>query len=151
MSPANFWTRYQKDLIVKNMSDQGPWGGYRAIDWLAEKEHTFNSKVVLAFALKHGWQFMDSINFPTDSLQKWKYYDRHIFPLSSTGFSPPRHNINWEYDHFPRWINSNLTVYEFNTGWEVFEPGTNNSTEKNGFVVINKDGTEMSVYHLWGE
>ena len=37
------------------------------------------------------------------------------------------------------------------TGWITIEPGTDNSVEENGFVLINKDRTQMAVYHLWGE
>jgi hypothetical protein len=33
----------------------------------------------------------------------------------------------------------------------TIEPGTDNSIEENGFVVINRDRTQMAVYHVWGE
>jgi len=42
-------------------------------------------------------------------------------------------------------------VYKFKTGWTTVDPGTDNSIEENGFVIINVKGTEMSVYHLWGD
>ena len=42
-------------------------------------------------------------------------------------------------------------VYTFKTGIVMIEPGTGNSIEVNGFVVLDNEGTEMSVYHLWGE
>jgi len=36
-TPAGFWKSYQKDFLVKNISDQVPWGGHRAIYWKTGK------------------------------------------------------------------------------------------------------------------
>jgi len=53
------------------------------------------------------------------------------------------------YKYFPRLISdTTLKVYILKTGWITVEPGTNNSIDENGFVVLNNDGDEMSVYHL---
>jgi hypothetical protein len=42
-------------------------------------------------------------------------------------------------------------VFKFDIDWVTIDPGTNNSITENGFVLLNKNGTAMSIYHLWGE
>ena len=44
-----------------------------------------------------------------------------------------------------------ISFYSFKTGWVTIQPGTDDSIEVNGFVLLNHDKTEMAVYHLWGE
>jgi hypothetical protein len=73
-----------------------------------------------------------------------------VFPLSSTGFSNI-HSYNSQFADFPRWFGGELTVYRFKTGWVLIDPGGDSSIEENGFVVIKDDGTQMAIYHLWGE
>jgi len=148
--PAGFWTNFKKSLLVKNISDQGPYGGTRAMYWKTDKQNTFISKTILDFASKNGWQFVDSLYFPADSIEKWKLFGEDIFPLSGSGFSPFETN-DYEFKKFPRWITSNIVLYKFKTGWSLLKPGTDDSTEENGFVIINDKGTEMSVYHSWGD
>lgn len=150
MTPANFWTKFQKDYLIKNNSDQGPWGGHRAMYWKAVDRNTFETKDVLDFASNNGWNLTDSSIVLRDSLKKWNYHGKPIFPLSETGFDmiPTNNSI---YRHFPRWIISDIKIYKFKTGWLVYDPSTNESTEENGFVIMNDNSTEMSVYHLWGE
>ncbi len=148
--PAGFWADFQKDFLVENISDQGPRGGHRAMYWKAEKQNTFSSKTVLDFAIKNGWQLTDSLAYKSDSLENWKFLDKPVFPLSFNGLDKiPENDVI--YNHFPGWINTDLKVYKFKTGWTTVDPGTDNAIEENGFVLINDKGTEMSVYHLWGE
>lgn len=149
-TPAGFWKNFKKDLLVKNISDQGPYGGHRAIYWKSDKANDFTSTHVLAFAKKNGWTLVDSSEYNSDQTKKWMYNDKAVFPLTSTGFSDTIEN-NSQLEHFPRWFSGKTTVFKFRTGWVTIEPGTDNSIEENGFVVINSDGTEMAAYHLWGE
>ncbi len=150
LTPADFWTKFQNPFLVENISGQGPWGGHRAMYWKIDKRNTFRSKTVLDFASKNGWQLIDSSAYSSDDLENWKLSNKLIFPLSSNGFDKiSKNDIN--YNNFPRWINSDLKMYKFKTGWIVIDPDTNNSIEENGFVIINDKGTEMSVYHLWGD
>jgi len=107
LTPAGFWANFQKDFLVENISDQGPWGGHRAMYWNADKQNTFCPKSVLDFATKNGWQLTDSSAYKFDILENWKLLDKPIFPLSSNGFDkiPKNDNI---YNNFPRWINTDL-------------------------------------------
>ena len=70
--------------------------------------------------------------------------------MTHLGFKPKTFH-GFSFEKFPRWINSNLTVYKFKTNFITIKPGTDNSIEENGFIVISEDKTEMSLYNLWGE
>lgn len=148
--PSGFWINYQKSHLKENLSNQGGHGGYRAMHWKAEKQEAFNSKELISFAEKNDWELVDSSTIPADKLTNWTFNGKPIFPLSHTGFASSPEN-NSTYENFPRWINTDLKIYMFKTGWVMYEPGTNDSYDVNGFVVLNNDGSEISVYHLWGE
>ena len=149
-TPAGFWKDYKKDLLVKNISDQGPYGGHRAIYWKSDDADTFTSAHILDFAKKNGWTFVDSSEYNGDQTSKWMYNNKAVFPLTSTGLSDTLES-NTQLEHFPRWFGGQIKMFKFKTGWVTIEPGTDNSIDENGFVVINSDGTQMAVYHLWGE
>ena len=149
-TPAGFWKSYKHEFLVKNISDQGPYGGHRAMYWKADKENGFNSKSILVFANKNGWTLVDSSEFNQDQTKKWTYNNEPVFPLTSVGFSDTLLNDAHLKD-FPRWFGGQLIVYKFKTGWVTIKPGTDNSIEENGFVLIRKNKKEMAVYHLWGE
>ena len=118
--------------------------------WKADKTNIISSKTVLEFAIKNGWTFVDSAEFNQDQTNKWIYYNEPIFPLTSKGFSDTILN-DAIFKNFPRWFDGQLKIYKFKTGWVTIEPGTDNSTEENGFVLIKEDKKEMAVYHLWGD
>jgi len=149
-TPAGFWKNYKKDLLVKNISDQGPYGGHRAIYWKSDKANSFTSNNVLQFARKNGWTLVDSSTFDSDQTSRWNYNNQPVFPLTNVGFSDTILN-NSHLTDFPRWFGGQVSVLKFKTGWVTIEPGTDNSIEENGFILINSDRTEMAVYHLWGE
>lgn len=147
MTPAGFWQGYEKEYLKVNLSSQGVRGGYRAMYWKGES-NTFRLVDVLQFADEQGWSFADSRSFSSELVDAWTYSDKPVFPLSHEGFwiTP-----STTYLCFPRWIEGNLRVYSFRTGWVTFQPGTDEYIEDNGFVIVNADGSEMAVYHLWGE
>ena len=149
-TPTGFWKNYKTDLLEKNISDQGPYGGHRAVYWKAEKPLTFETKNILDFAAKNGWTLTDSSEFDQTQTIKWTYNNKGIFPLSNTGFNDTIKSIS-TYNYFPRWFGGQLKLYKFKTGWVTIEPGTDNSIEENGFVLLNQDKSELAVYHLWGE
>ncbi len=148
--PAGFWKNYKTDLLAKNISDQGPYGGHRAIYWKSKKPSTFDTKNILDFASKNGWELTDSVEFSQNQTMKWTYDNKEIFPLSSSGFSDTIKSTS-TYRYFPRWFGGQLKIYKFKTGWMTIEPGTDNSIEENGFVLLSNDKSELAVYHLWGE
>ena len=136
---------------MKNISDQGPYGGHRAIYWKTDKAHTFYSTSILEFADKNAWTFVDSSEYTKEQVIKWTTYNKEaIFPLTSTGFSDTVIQST-QLDYFPRWFGGQVKMYRFKTGWVTIDPGFDDSIEENGFVLINDNGTEIAVYHLWGE
>ena len=149
-TPTGFWKNYKTNYLVKNISDQGPYGGHRAVYWKSEKRLTFDTKNILDFAAKNGWTLTDSSEFAQNQTIKWTYDSKKIFPLSNTGFNDTIKS-NSTYNYFPRWFDGQLKLYKFKTGWVTIEPGTDNSIEENGFVLLNQYKNEMAVYHLWGE
>jgi len=147
---GNFWKNYKKELLVENISDQGGWGGHRALYWQAETGE-FTEEEILAKAKENGWKMSEKTTVQEVQLKKWVYQNKPVFPLSHAGFNINVSSSSSTYENFPRWINSNLTVYSFKTGILAIVPGTDETLEVNGFVLISQDNKEMSVYHLWGE
>lgn len=148
--PAVFWKNYKSKLLVKNISDQGPYGGHRAMYWKVDKSNVFSSKSFLDFADKNGWTLIDSTEFNQEQTGKWTYNNKPIFPLTFKGFSDTMLN-DATVQNFPRWFGGQIIVYKFRTGWVTIEPGTNNSINENGFVLVNETHNEIAVYHLWGD
>ncbi|RPD45763.1 hypothetical protein DNI29_16545 [Hymenobacter sediminis] len=150
ISPAGFWSNYRADLLAKNIGDQGPYGGHKALYWKSDKPYTFSAATILDFASKNGWALTDSVEFNQDQTSQWTHNNRAVFPLTSAGFTIPVLN-DTQLERFPRWFDGPLQVYKFRTSWVLIEPGTDNSTEGNGFVIMNRNRTQMAVYHSWGE
>jgi hypothetical protein len=140
VTPAGFWTNFHYDLINKKDSDQGPWGGYREIHWKSKERKTFTSEEVIDFAKQNDWQITDSLNYTNNILE----------PL--TNYNKTDYSADILENTFLKKINSpHNNVFVFKTGWVAVEPGNAKETEKNGFVTINSDGTELIIYHSWGE
>ena len=150
LTPAGFRKNYKEDFLVQNLSNQGPYGGHRAMHWRADKPNTFSSHNIINFAVKNDWHLVDSFQFQEEQTMIWTYNGSSVFPLTSAGFSNTVSN-NPELEHFPRWFGGKIKLYRFRTGWIIIEPGEGDLIAENGFVLINSDKTEMAVYHLWGE
>lgn len=148
--PAGFWAVYQTEFLKDEMSNQGPWGGYRAIHWESADMHEFEEKSVLKFAEESGWSLINCFPVDQNRLEEWVKNDEDIFPAFLTGFEYGSQD-SISFRDFPRWIKQDLTVCKFKTGWVRLFPGTDDWTSENGFILISKDGRKMTLYHLWGE
>ena len=140
--PAGFWKDFHKDLIVTKNSDQGPWGGHREIYWESETANAFADKEIIEFANKNDWKLIDSISFSADTLTKnsfsnMKNDDYSLDILKESVFLKLKPNDS--------------KLFIFKTTWLAVEPGNARDTFENGFAVINSDGTELRIFHLWGE
>lgn len=147
--PSIFWKDFMTKYLKEDISEQGLRGGHRAMYWKANKR-AFQQGDILKYASENGWKLVDSMSVQTEELSKWIYNNAPIFPLSYTGFSTNPSN-NSTYENFPRWITVESKIYMFETKWVTVEPGTDETNYMNGFVLLNNEGSEMSVYHLWGE
>lgn len=148
--PGGLWDEFEKDRSVEKQSDQGPWGGTRSYYWRSEAAGHFNTKRLLDYTSSNGWSLIDSIKYRGEEIRTWQNKGKPSFTVQAGPFEPSS-DENFMELAFPRWTNTDLTLYVFKTGWLIFYPGTDNSTEVNGFVTISDDGKEMTVYHSWGE
>ena len=148
-TPSGFWKTYRAKNLKEDKNNQGSQGGYRAMYWEAA-QGAFTPKEIISYAEKNNWKIVDSIEVEAKDMNNWTYNGKPIFPLTHEGFSVRSLNSS-VHNHFPRWISAGSKVYMFKTSWIVIEPGTNESNDMNGFVLLNNDGSEMSVYHIWGE
>lgn len=148
-NPCVFWTEFKAEHLKEKIINQGVRGGYTTLHWKAEGV-VFNPTEILSYANKNNWVLVDSVDVYSKDLLSWSYINTPIFPLSHTGFSAESSN-NAVYKNFPRWITKSSKVFMFKTGWITIEPGTDESNNVNGFVLVSNDHTDMSVYHLWGE
>jgi len=146
--PGGLWNKFETDLRIEKQSDQGPWGGTRAYYWRSETMRYFNKQKIFDFASSNGWSLIDSVKYQAEESEnsKGSSITIQVGPFETDASS----EVFLEQD-FPRWTNTGLTLYKFKTGWVIFYPDTNSSTEINGFISVSENGREMAVYHLWGE
>ena len=141
-TPAGFWTDFHKELILTKNSDQGPWGGHREINWKSESTNTFTDKKLIEFANKNDWKLLDRISFSTDTLTK-----NSFSKLKNDDYSLDIINESI----LPKLKTKDNRLFIFKTTWLKIEPGNTRETFENGFAVLNSGGTELRIYHLWGE
>jgi len=141
-TPAGFWTDFHYDLMLTKDSDQGPWGGHREINWESESNNTFTDEELIEFADKNDWKLLDSISFSVDTLTK-----KSFSKLKNDDYSLDMLNESI----LPKLKTNDNRIFIFKTAWLAVEPGNTRETFENGFAVLNSDGTELKVYHLWGE
>jgi len=138
-TPAGFWINYQKGLISSKANDQGPLGGDSEIHWKYNSAKAFSTKEILDFATKNGWQLTDSLVYKKKLIKPFTNYNDkdYSYCLLETFLNKSGATENY--------------VFVFKTGWIAVEPGNERETNKNGFVIINSNRKEFTVYHLWGE
>ena len=141
LTPAGFWKDFQKQFILTKNSDQGPWGGYLKIIWKSDEVNTFDKQQLINYSQKNGWQLTDSLIISNDSITALTDYSDtdYSYEILKNNVMSFLRQGNFYY------------VFVFTTGWIAVKPGNATETEKNGFVVLNADGTELIVYHRWGE
>lgn len=148
VTPAGFWTKYNSDLIEEKFSDQGPWGGTRAIYWENKKNQTFSPADILEFAKSNEWILNKSENLSKEELDQFLTYSKDRIQIELGEIVPEQNRFLIE---FPVYFIDDVTLYRFSTRWIILEPGTDNSTTENGFILLNKKMDKMALYHRWGE
>ena len=150
MNPANFWDGFDSENRVSSEGDfQGRYG-YKIVHFKKDNG-TYRISEILSFAKKNGWNLHNSTKYKLENLISWQKDDKLLFKPSITGFEPIE--IEGKYVKiFPRYIDNNFTVYEFDTdGMILVNSKTNDTTQRLGFILLSEDKTMMTVYHLWGE
>ncbi|MCG2420550.1 hypothetical protein K8089_16125 [Aequorivita sp. F47161] len=151
ITPSGFWLNYKSELITEKKNDQGPWGGTLYINWSADKNTEFNIKKITELASQNGWKLIDSTNYNKVDLINMSDFGKPTINLPLKNFTPESTEANLKSESFPRFIETDFKLYRFKTKWLIFEPGTDNSTQDNGFVLLSSDNKRMTVYQLWGE
>ena len=142
ISPAVFWTKFHKDLITVNISDQGPWGGHRELKWKAEPKKTFTEVELIKFSKINNWELIDSITFSADIMTS-----KSLSNLKNDDYS-----LSIIKDKIiPKLSLKDNKIFIFKTTWLAVEAGNARETFENGFAILNSDKTELKIYHLWGE
>lgn len=152
ISPSGFWTDFRPDYQISKHCDQGPYGGRRTIHWKSDVRDFFSTSEILDFAQKNGWTLVDTQLLNSEQMKSWSINDTLIFPLYLNGIYAMYSDDNLgSWTTFFRKIEADVTVFRFETSWLLFYPGTDESTEENGYVMVSEDGRQLSVYHLWSE
>ena len=122
-TPAGFWNNFNSRFIKNNLSDQGPYGGHRAIYWDIENSSTLNAEDFVEFAIKKGWTLIDSADYDSVQTSQWIYDNKQIFPISNFVFDDEKKGLSI-HKYLPRWFDGRLKLYRFKTGWITIEPET---------------------------
>jgi len=149
-SPEGFWKDYEADYQTEHSSDQGPWGGRRIVHW-KNKEGKFDKTKVVEFATKHGWKLQSETIFKASLTDRWTEDNRPIFPLDWSGFTPESDFGYAGFKDYPRWISGDITVLSFSTNYISINLETQDEILTNGFVILNNERNQMTMYHMWGE
>jgi hypothetical protein len=150
-TPSGFWLNYESNQITENENDQGPFGGTLSINWKAKSGSEFNIQKITELADKNGWKIIDSTNYKKQDLTNMTDFGKPTINLPLKNYTPKSKRKDLVSESFPRWIENDFKLYRFKTSWLIFEPGTDDSTQENGFVLLSSDNKQMTVYHLWGE
>lgn len=151
LTNSGFWLRYKSDQIIEQKNDQGPWGGILAINWKAEMNANFKISELKKIAEENDWKLIDSISINATELNNMTELGEPIIRVPLKNFEPNAKNADYKSEPLPRWINTNSKLYRFKTNRLIFESGTDDSTNENGFILLSENGTEMSLYQIWGE
>jgi hypothetical protein len=81
-------------------------------------------------------------------MNTWLEGNRPVFPLFS---GEPASKISGSGLYFPRHISEDSLIVRCETGWIRVAPGTDKSSPAFGYIQVSDDGSQMAVYHLWGD
>jgi hypothetical protein len=124
-------------------------GRYRALHWRSTKENEFVPNHIITFAENNDWTFKERKIIHKENLEHWIDNNQMVFPVDYEGIYLGSDGPT--LGSFPRWINEDIELLTFKTPWIVVDPGTAESYDAYGYVIINAKGNTMSVYHQWGE
>jgi len=135
IGPAAFWNEFDEDHIVKNISDQGAWGGYRLLYW-KNTERPYKAKDVVIFAALHKWQ-----HFKTDSLKKEEVFTWVADHADSLSMHRPK--------HYPAIGETGVSLSFVDANWVAV--GSDSTRNAIGYALLSSDGKQLIVYDTWGE
>jgi hypothetical protein len=135
IGPAAFWNDFDDGHMVKNITDQGPWGGYRLLYW-KNTQRPYKAKDVVIFAALHNWQ-----HFKTDSLKKEEVFSWVADHADSLSLHHP--------SHYPAISDTGVSLSFLDSNWA--STGNSGSNAALGYALLSSDGKQLVVYDTWGE
>jgi len=114
------------------------------VQWQADQEGTFALAPTVKFAEDNGWECEHPREVSAAELSGWAIADKPVFPVVF-GLN------NASSRELPRHIDGAALLARCETGWIRVDPGTSDATPAYGYVLIQRDGRRMAVYHHWGE
>lgn len=140
--PSGFWENFHEELIIKNESNQGPWGGQRKIHRKSSTSKLFNENELLDFAAKNDWKQVDSFtineNITNDSTLIKPRRDDYSFELLRSEVLSKEKFQGWK-------------LIIFKTPWMLVDLKDTRETFENGFALLNPSKTDLKIIHFWGE
>jgi hypothetical protein len=135
IGPAAFWNEFDDGHLVKSITDQGPWGGYRLMYW-KNTDHPYQAKMVIAFAALNKWECFDTDSLNKNDMRSWMNDHGDLFLL--------HHN-----PYYPRINDMGVSFSFVDSNW-----ASNRSDPTKpplGYILLSKDGKQLVVFHSWGE
>jgi hypothetical protein len=123
---GSFWLNFNDSSIKSQFLDHGPWGGTTIISWKFETDQ-IDEYQIREFAEMNEWFFITTS-------KEFKF--------------PHGDNLPKEIE---KCIQNDFLILTFKTDWILVEPGSGDTFDALGYVFINPNGKEMTVYHVWGE
>jgi hypothetical protein len=156
-APAGFWKNFRSKLIVASHSDQGPWGGTRWIHWTAPEGARLPFEDVSEFARKNGWKCDKPQSVSAALLRRWVDDGKPVFPAELFD-AAPEVPINFEKPEwsrtsggFPRHLTEDSQILRCDSRWiRTLGPSGRDETAY-GFILVERSGRRLAVYHIWGE
>jgi hypothetical protein len=135
IGPAAFWNEFDEDHLVKNICEQGSWGGYRLLYW-KNPQQPYKAKDVVIFAALHKWQ-----HFKTDSLRKEEVFSWVADHADSLSVHHP--------SHYPAMGETGISLSFLDSNWAAV--GSDSTQAVTGYALLSSDGKQLIVYNTWGE
>jgi len=133
---SDFWEEYKVEELQGKTSNHGSIGGSCVYYWEALGDRRFDAVEIIEFAAENNWKYISTM-----ALKNWD--SEHTEASEIKGASISR--------YFPKQINDADSLLIFETNLLLFDPGTDESTQLNGFAIVSDSGKELTVYHMWGE
>ena len=149
-SPVGFWKKFEHKNRIEFINQSGLFGGIHILHWVGNNDK-YNKEKILKLTTENGWVLKKEEMFSSEKTKNWEYEEKKIFPLSWRGFESEMKLDYSSFENFPRWISGEITVLSFETKLVSIDLETQENILINGFILLNKEGNEMTLYHQWGE
>ena len=128
--PSGFWLSFDAHSIQNRTIDQGPWGGTLSLRWVTSSSSKFEVATIRKFAESHGWRYIEQ--------------QHHTGPSITSKWSASRSSTD------PNFLPIPSTIIKFDSMWLREVPGTGEMNPAFGYAQISDDGSQLYVFHFWG-